>query len=561
MSDLVVRYCLLVSSNVLRKTMPFAVHLKSFAASPWSRAVMVVLLCAWLSGCDRPNLVEVPVPPPPGAENQDDAKDVDQRPPAESLNTVAPGDSWIDPARLPWEAWYLQYVGNRRVGYIHFRVTKGASLLHINRVAHYRVRDGDSSLQYRIELEALEYPNGKLASFTETTTIGDQVNAVKGELTGDVLKITRTSDGETSTERVSWPEGTWGVVGLQAMLMAEPIKPGEEKQARMFVTGADRIVEARLAARQPELTTLPYGPPRELTPVDITLLLDETGTRTRSWIDANGEIYKTITLDGTMASMFRVPADIAQRVADEFRLDLMLQRGVSLSGEIPQPPPERMIYGVDSRVDLFTKIPASPRQQVRSRSALELEIETVGAALVQPSVPASDEELESALAASATITSEDPAVEMLAAKWQDGSASTVSDQILHVASELAQAIEETQFDAAVATAAEVATAGRGDCVEHAVLLCAILRHLDIPARVVSGLAPDADRLTARFFMWCEAWDGEKWLPIDALSGQALSALPIELVRSELPGANPYGPILDVYEMMPQMRQMRIKSAQ
>lgn len=67
-------------------------------------------------------------------------------------------------------------------------------------------------------------------------------------------------------------------------------------------------------------------------------------------------------------------------------------------------------------------------------------------------------------------------------------------------------------------------AGAGDCSEHAVLLAALLRAADIPARVAVGIVvPDRgaaaerppDALRMPWHMWTLAWTPEGWLDLDA----------------------------------------------
>ena len=90
-------------------------------------------------------------------------------------------------------------------------------------------------------------------------------------------------------------------------------------------------------------------------------------------------------------------------------------------------------------------------------------------------------------------------------------------------------ITKKSFDVGFASAAETARTRCGDCTEHAVLLCAMLRANKIPARCVSGLvyadgiAKDGSGAMG-YHMWTQAMvedhrdghaPGMKWLDLDA----------------------------------------------
>lgn len=76
------------------------------------------------------------------------------------------------------------------------------------------------------------------------------------------------------------------------------------------------------------------------------------------------------------------------------------------------------------------------------------------------------------------------------------------------------------LDTGFASASETARMRRGDCTEHAVLLTALLRANDIPARVAMGLVY-ADHFAGEdhvfgWHMWTQAWIDGKWWDFDAV---------------------------------------------
>ncbi|GIW98399.1 MAG: hypothetical protein KatS3mg111_1732 [Pirellulaceae bacterium] len=527
-----------------------------FHGKGW-RFIVLGLMWSLCSGCPRVEVEEIPVPPPPDATSADATE---KKPPAPSLPTVAAGDSWIAEQRLPWQAWYLQYVGNRQVGYISIAVSKGASLYRVQRIAHYRVGTAESPLQYRVELEALEYPNGRLASFTERTAIRDTMQEVSGELRGDTLYITRREDDQVKKTSIAWEEGTWGILGLQAMLMAQPMQPGEVREARMFLSGIDKIVRVELSAHPVELTTMPFGPPRELIPIEVIIDLGDSPLRTRSWVDQEGEIWKTITRDGTMASMFRVPASVAQRVADEFRYEVERDRAVLLRGESLPAEPRHVVYEVETTADLFSRHVTSNRQQVQSISALALRVETTAAPLLFDGSTMSADEFQEYVQASPLMTTDSDAVQQLLVQASGAPDLSPRQRILGLAAQVAKAIGEASAETTIRSVEDTIASGRGSEVEKALVQAAVLRAAQIPTRLAVGMAPQAELQEMRLFAWCEAWDGKVWLPIDPATGTPLAAGPISWGHDALAGDNPYAPLLAVLQLMRQVTEIRVVEA-
>ncbi len=103
-------------------------------------------------------------------------------------------------------------------------------------------------------------------------------------------------------------------------------------------------------------------------------------------------------------------------------------------------------------------------------------------------------------------------------------------------------IEKKDLAIGFATAGEVARTAQGDCSEHAVLLAAMLRGVEIPSRTVSGLLYVEEFLghigVFGYHMWTQAWLpsplGEHWVDLDAtLVDREFDAAHIALAYSSL----------------------------
>jgi len=94
----------------------------------------------------------------------------------------------------------------------------------------------------------------------------------------------------------------------------------------------------------------------------------------------------------------------------------------------------------------------------------------------------------------------------------------------------------------LATASEVARTAQGDCTEHAVLLAALLRAVNIPSRTVSGLVYVDDKFLGQtdifgYHMWTQAWlemdNGARWVDLDPAMEHDFDVTHIALTTSAM----------------------------
>jgi len=87
------------------------------------------------------------------------------------------------------------------------------------------------------------------------------------------------------------------------------------------------------------------------------------------------------------------------------------------------------------------------------------------------------------------------------------------------------------------TASDVLRARRAECQGHAYLVAALARALNLPARVVNGIAYSEAYRGFLYHTWNEVWiDGEGWRPVDATFGEPLAdATHLKLIEGETSG--------------------------
>jgi transglutaminase-like putative cysteine protease len=116
------------------------------------------------------------------------------------------------------------------------------------------------------------------------------------------------------------------------------------------------------------------------------------------------------------------------------------------------------------------------------------------------------------------------------------------------------AITEKNLESAFAAASTVATDRAGDCTEHAVLLAALCRARDIPARVAVGLVYVDSLDGFLYHMWNEVWIDGQWRPLDATFGRGgVGATHLKISDSLLDEDNAYASMLPVVNVIGQVK--------
>jgi hypothetical protein len=92
------------------------------------------------------------------------------------------------------------------------------------------------------------------------------------------------------------------------------------------------------------------------------------------------------------------------------------------------------------------------------------------------------------------------------------------------------------FSTQLQPASRIADQLLGDCTEHAVLLCAMLRGRGIPARVASGFVFVPQLSAFAPHLWTEAWVDGLWLPLDSTVSSEVTP-PLLLKAGDSPLSN------------------------
>lgn len=256
--------------------------------------------------------------------------------------------------------------------------------------------------------------------------------------------------------------------------------------------------------------TMPGMPSRDTISSDGELLssvakLHVGEVTTRLTTKEKAQAFKPGRMPDIMSKTFIAPSKPIQRAHETRTMKLRLR---VREGEMPQLPSagaQRVTMGADG-------------------SSAEVVVD-----IDQPQA-ATAEEIANAgfLAVSPMVDWKDPLIEKLAPRAirevKDGSTMEKVDAMRQY---VFRHINVKGLDQAFASGSETARTKRGDCSEHAVLLCTLLRANGVPARVACGLVY-ADQFAGHadiygWHMWTQALVDGTWIDVDATLGQRYHA--------------------------------------
>jgi transglutaminase-like putative cysteine protease len=216
-------------------------------------------------------------------------------------------------------------------------------------------------------------------------------------------------------------------------------------------------------------------------------------------------------------------ADAARKLE---AIDLFALSRVALPGPLPRTVPSTVTYRLAGLPPSFRRPDARQAFAVGPGGSTLLTVRArlpaaADAARDTPrTTPSPDPEL---VAPTPTVDSDAPAVAALAQEVA-GDVKGRYAAALRL-SELVNRRLEKAYGSSNDRASDVLAAGKGDCTEHSVLLVALARALEIPARQVHGLvyARYADGKDALYWhAWAEVLSAGEWIAIDPTFGQPVA---------------------------------------
>ncbi|MHC4403866.1 MAG: transglutaminase-like domain-containing protein [Planctomycetota bacterium] len=474
---------------------------------------------------------------------------------------AAPGKTAPSDAAAGDETWFICCLEGAKVGYEHTVTTptlqEGRRLVRVEGLTHMAIKRFGQRIEQDVRFTSLETPDGRLVEFQCEITQGPVPMRVVGRVAGDKLEMDTTTQGKTITSSIPWSDDYGGFRAIEQSLTREPMKPGEKRTIHALVPVFFAVTSNELIARDFETVKLPSGR-FELLRIDSTMKLPDPGTpalKGTFWTDRSGELVKN-RLEMMNVESYRATKAEALDETEPADFDLGVDVAVRVDRALSSPhETKRVRY----RVTLDGGDPAAlfvtgPSQHVRSidPNTAEVTVHSLrpgdprGNAKAVDDPPSDDDRKPNNM-----IQSDYPAVVAKA-----GELAGDEQDPWRVAVALERGVNNlmtlTGYSQAFATAAEVIESRSGDCTEHAVLLAALCRARDVPARVAVGLV--YQRQAFYYHMWTEVCVDGRWTPLDAtLARGGIGAAHLKLANSNLEGASAWSSMLPVLQAMRRLK--------
>lgn len=441
---------------------------------------------------------------------------------SQAISLDEQADPDIEPQ--PSETWELIFMGDRKIGhrYTRWENDNAKPFPTESCVIQENVRMLRFGTPWQLAVTThASWRRNQMVSASYQQRIGAETQLDREAIlrAGKLQVVTRESNRARESETdVSQPIIV--AAALPKYLKRVPMKVGERRTYAAYFPASGETGTLRLSARSRITTKMWDGRRRELLPVELFDSTHPDG-KMRLFLSETGVIMKSETdiLDSKITS-YQVSREAALEEFEISDFDAVLNVIVT-----PNVPLElghgtrRATYKLTLESgDPSRLIPLSATQKIQRIDIRHCLMRTHAFGWEKNNAPSKDantnEAMSDYLQPSAIIDFHDPQVRNLASR----AATNRLDQrakVRQLQTATGEWISTIGFSSLIVPASRTVRDREGDCTEHAILLCALLRSHKIPARVAVGLV--YSELHGAFLphMWTEAFVDGKWALLDA----------------------------------------------
>lgn len=451
----------------------------------------------------------------------------------------------------PFDLWEAYFLGGEQIGYNHLQaeLTDKSDEVRYRSTERIQVLRGDQLLDSELTQISVENIYGRLKQFNAELLQNSQRSVAEGAARGNKLELIVRKAGEEAVNReLPWKPTTGGLVAVQQHLREKPMVRGDKRELSMLAPVTYSPSKILLEAIGMASVSMLKGENQMLLEIEATTVTDNVeGAKTTLWTDEQGNILKQF-----IPSLGLIILRTNEETATEFfepQNDILKRFSITL--DKPMEAPERTIralYQVTSKSgrELAEVLKDQPGQLVRKITTGELQVAALGNsdADISPLAPGDGDRRPGPL-----VQSNDALIKQLAAVVKP---DTKAEMAKKLAKLVYAHIDQKDNSEGFASAAFVASTGRGDCTEHAVLLTAMCRAKGIPARVAAGLVyRETDEGPAmQYHMWTLAYADDTWIQLDAMHPSGLAfADRITFTTNDLSAGNEFAVVQEVAALL------------
>ncbi|MDA8744206.1 transglutaminase-like domain-containing protein [Rubripirellula amarantea] len=474
---------------------------------------------------------------------------------ADSANYLEPPSIIANQA---WETWDAYYVGDQHVGYNHV-VAKPVENDSSGKMSYLMdnlllVNQGQARTVQHLQQTSTEDKNGRLIDFESSLQVGPVVTNYSGEVVEDagdsgkemrVRVKTRKGRNETSAF-LAWDSTYRGLVAIEQSLRQKPLtKKGDIRFLKMLVPGNYKIGTAKLKCSGPASVPMQDGTMLPMTEISCEIQLDDgSNTYSTIWIDDEGAIRRTYS-PGIKLVAYRTNKQSATDFVEPSNISVLLP----IEGEIDRPlDAKRIAFEVtpvqqikktaegEESEELIKMVP-EPGQWVRKTKSNQFQLlvsrkqETNLKSFEGSDLKPSDADLS----VNSYVDFRNGLVRRFAsaavASRSELSRREVALELTRTANSL---IEVEPDKIGLMRASVVAQEGKASQTGRAILLMAMLRAKDIPARLAIGLRYQQGSPSRMVYhSWVLAFVDDQWIHLDVDDGDMGACDRIILTTSAL----------------------------
>ena len=460
------------------------------------------------------------------------------------------------------ESWDAVYLSGSKVGHVHTWVEpvkdRGRDLLRVRFEMKLSIKRLKDTSNIQLQWGTIETLEGEVLRLDTRTLASDQELRSHGDVIDGKMRLTLDGTGQHQEQQIDWSPEVRGPYAPEQSLSRQPLKPSEVRQLKMFMPDLNRVCDVTLKALAMEDVTLGGGVKRSLLKVDHTLTIDgkkRPEFDTGMWIDSGGQVMKTKTENNGGLVTYRTTREGALAPDNSTgQFDQITNSVIKIKRKIPRPETTRDVrYKITLKNDEPAEIIPDDRRQTitpgSTKNEIILQVKTAGPDAGAPGEESVDPAF---LRPNAMITSNDPRVIELA-RQAVGKATDPWEKTKRIEKWVSQNLKDKNFSVTFASASEVARNLSGDCTEHGVLVAAMCRAQEIPARVAVGLVYAEHLGGFGFHLWNEAYVNRRWVAIDAAFDEdSVDAVHIKLADASLDGVSPFEMFLPIVRVLGKM---------
>lgn len=428
------------------------------------------------------------------------------------------------PTTAQIDVWYLMSTGGESIGWMHEIQTETDEGFETERSMDMKM--SVSETEYRMQLcdTFIEDQDGTPIRSTSVAVILGETMTTDIDFTGSEVVQTVTTSEDTQVTSHEQTDTTWFMPAAMDRYVHEHMSAGEHNIAFMGLLSASDVEPREFSWSFIGQQTIDLL--GEVTIVRVWSVATEGQPDSIQFWSTNGDLlYEETGMGISSVEVTLVARDVALAALEgggaETSLFLIL---AALDKAIPDVEETR---SVTFRVSTKGSIPLPKLPEAGAQRIVQSDSNSIVTSF-SPRSPVPALEIEktdpSYLRSTSLLDFDDESIgELIKAAAPSGSSQ------YDVAEELRmfvyRYIEDKTLSGGYDSASQIASNRSGDCTEHAVLLAALLRGYEIPARIAFGLSYVADETDGWFVLWPHAWtqaliDGF-WIDLDAIEPQRI----------------------------------------